>query len=146
VKDDSGNVVELRARYDPQTKGGESPPPDAEGAVRKVKGTLHWVSAAHAVEAEVRLYDRLFEVEAPDRKPKDAPEDWDWIENINEDSLRIVEGAKLEPSLDDARPGDRVQFERIGYFCVDDESAPGKPVFNRTVTLKDSWAKIAKKG
>jgi glutaminyl-tRNA synthetase len=146
IKNDEGNIVELRATYDPQTKGGESPPPDDEGKVRKVKGTLHWVSAAHAIDAEVRVYDRLFEVEAPDRKPKDAPDDWDWIVNLNEDSLHTVTSAKLEPSLAGAAPGDRYQFERLGYFCVDVNSTADAIVFNRTVTLKDSWSKIAQKG
>lgn len=149
VTDDAGNVVELRCTYDPRTRGGESPPADADGNVRKVKGTLHWVSAAHAVEAEVRLYDRLFEREIPDRVPKDAPEGWSFVESLNAESLKKVSGVKLEPNWETGVAwGDgieRMQFERLGYFCVDrgESDEAGRPVFNRTATLKDSWAKAS---
>ncbi|MFB3430160.1 MAG: glutamine--tRNA ligase/YqeY domain fusion protein [Phycisphaerales bacterium] len=153
VKDDAGNIVELRCTYDPQTRGGDSPPPDAEGNVRKVKGTLHWVSADHAVKVEVRQFDRLFSVEKPDRKPKDAGDDWTFFENLNRDSLQVLEACYLEPNW---KPGaneasfadgiTRVQFERQGYFCLDDDSTDEHLVFNRTVSLKDSWAKQSGKG
>ncbi len=133
VKDDAGNVVELRCTYDPETRGGQNPPPDAEGKVRKVKGTLHWVSAAHAANAEVRLYDHLF--------TRENPEEGELMDNINPDSLTVKTGCKLEPALADAKPGDPIQFERIGYFTPDLDSTPNSPVFNRTATLKDSWAK-----
>jgi glutaminyl-tRNA synthetase len=130
VKDPAtGEVVELRCTYDPSTRGGDA----ADG--RKVKATLHWVSAPHAVDAEVRLYDRLFNVEDPGKVD-------DFRSALNPQSLEIVAGAKVEPSAAAAAVGTRLQFERIGYFCVDKDSAPGRPVFNRTVTLKDSWAKI----
>ena len=151
VKDASGEVVELRCTYDPETWGGKNPP---DG--RKVKGTLHWVSAEHGVQAEVRNYDRLFSIEDPNHTPKGAPEGWSFLDAINPDSLEIVSGAVLEPALADdpassnepAWPDGirRVQFERHGYYCVDDASTPGRPVWNRTVSLKDSWAKIAQKG
>ncbi len=152
VKDPAtGEVTELRCTYDPATRGGEAPPPDADGKIRKVKATLHWVSAEHAADAEVRLYDRLFKVEAPDRKPKDAPEDWDFAQNLNPDSLETLPDAKLEAgwraAADCASWPDgiaRVQFERQGYFCLDPDATDAKPVFNRTVTLKDTWARIAK--
>jgi glutaminyl-tRNA synthetase len=135
VKDGGGNVVELRCRYDPQTRGGGSP----DG--RKVKGTLHWVSAEHALEAEVRLYDLLFTVPDPV-----AQEGRDWQEFLNPDSLEVLRGSKLEPDLAAAQPGESYQFMRQGYFCVDTrDSRPGAPVFNRSVTLKDSWAKIERK-
>jgi glutaminyl-tRNA synthetase len=128
--------MELRCTYDPETAGGKAP----DG--RKVKGTIHWVSAEHAVEAEVRLYDVMFEQE----DPSDVPEGKDWKDLINPNALQVVSGAKLEPSLGDAAIGDRFQFERTGYFCVDSkDSQPGKPVFNRTVTLKDAWSKAQKK-
>ncbi len=148
VKGESGEVVELRCTYDPQTRGGESPPPDAAGEVRKVKGTLHWVSAAHAIEAEVRLVDRLFMVEAPGKATGD------FLDDLNPHSLEIVKGAKLEPALAESTGDEpcwadgirRFQFERLGYFCVDADSKPGAMVFNRTVTLKDSWARVAGKG
>jgi len=137
IKDTGGNVTELRCTYDPESRGGESP----DG--RKVKGTLHWVSAGHALEAEVRLYDHLFAKE----DPNDVPEGQDYMANLNPDSLEILPHAKLEPSLRTARPGDRFQFLRHGYFCVDSRySQEGAPVFNRTVSLRDTWAKIAKKG
>jgi glutaminyl-tRNA synthetase len=132
VKDAAGNVVELRCTYDPATRGGNAP----DG--RKVKSTIHWVSARHAVNAEVRLYDTLFSVEDPD----EAPEGQDFTANLNPNSLEVLKDCKLEPSLADARPGARFQFERLGYFCVDPDSRPGAPVFNRTVTLRDTWAKI----
>jgi glutaminyl-tRNA synthetase len=134
--DESGRVTLARAVYDPDSRGGESP----DG--RKVKGTIHWVSARHAIEAEVRLYDMLFKVENPD----EYPEGGDYKDNLNPESLKVLTGCKLEPSLKDAMPGDRFQFLRMGYFCVDSkDSAPGKMVFNRTVGLKDTWAKIAAK-
>ena len=128
----TGEVVAVHCTYDPATRGGDAP----DG--RKVKSTIHWVSAAHGVKAEVRLYDQLFTVEMPD-----TGEDPDAI--INPHSLETLEGCMIEPSLAEARPGDRFQFERTGYFCVDLDSKPDKLVFNRTVTLKDSWAKIEKK-
>jgi len=138
VKDDAGEAVELRCTYDPQTRGGGNPPPDAEGNVRKVKGTLHWVSAAHAVDAEVRLYDHLFAAE--------DPEEGDIIDNLNPQSLRVVT-AKVEPSLASVAAGTTVQFERTGYFTADTaHHTPDRPVFNRTVTLKDTWAKQASRG
>jgi glutaminyl-tRNA synthetase len=129
VKDDAGEVVELRCTYDPATRGGDAP----DG--RKVKATLHWVSAAHAIDAEIRLYDRLFTAQHPGR------DDVDFLTQINPVSLEILEGARLEPSLASQPAGAMFQFERLGYFCVDADSAPGTPVFNRTVPLKDSWAK-----
>ncbi|MCC6884612.1 MAG: glutamine--tRNA ligase/YqeY domain fusion protein [Verrucomicrobiales bacterium] len=132
IKDDSGKVVELRCTYDPETRGGNNPP---DG--RKVKATMHWVSALHAVPAEVRLYDRLFNVESPEGG------DDDFLSLLNPDSLKILSGCQLEPTLARAVPGDRFQFERLGYFSVDPKlSRPGSPVFNRTVSLKDSWAKV----
>jgi glutaminyl-tRNA synthetase len=131
VKDDDGNVIEIRCTYDPESKGGNAP----DG--RKVKGTIHWVSAKHAVAAEVRLYDRLFDRESPD----DVPEGQDWKDGLNPDSLEILSDAKLEPSLASAEPGTQVQFERNGYFCVDRDSTSEKLAFNRTATLRDSWAK-----
>jgi glutaminyl-tRNA synthetase len=132
VKDDQGRIVEVRCTYDPDSRGGNP----ADG--RKVKSTIHWVSAAHAIPAEVRLYDRLFNVEDPAGD--------DWLEHLNPNSLQVIRDAKLEPSLADAAPGSRWQFERTGYFCVDDvDSRPGALVFNRTVTLRDTWAKIAQR-
>ncbi|MFO0877481.1 MAG: glutamine--tRNA ligase/YqeY domain fusion protein [Gemmataceae bacterium] len=132
VKDGSGKVVEVHCTYDPATRGGNSP----DG--RKVKGTIHWVSAEHAFEAEVRIYDHLFRV--PD--PSDVPEGTDWMTHLNPDSLVVLHGCKLEPALAQAAPGERFQFERQGYFCADTrDSRPGQPVFNRTVGLRDSWAK-----
>ena len=131
----TGEVALLHCTYDPATRGGDSP----DG--RKVDATLHWVSAAHAVKAEVRLYDHLFTKPDPD----DVPEGTDWKTNVNPDSLEVIGEALLEPSVSGAAVGSRYQFERQGYFCVDRDSAPGKLVFNRTVTLKDAWAKIQKK-
>ena len=128
----TGAVAELRCTYDPATRGGDAP----DG--RKVKATIHWVSAAHAVEAEVRLYDHLFLKPDPD----DAPEGMDWKSNLNPKSLETLSGCKLEPGLAEAKPGDRFQFERLGYFCADPDSESGKPVFNRTATLRDEWAKV----
>lgn len=134
--DENGEVTLVRAVYDPASRGGESP----DG--RKVKGTIHWVSAKHAIEAEVRLYDKLFTVENPD----DIPDGSDYKDYINPDSLIVIKGAKLEPCLKDAKPEEKFQFLRIGYFCVDNkDSKPGNLVFNRTVGLKDTWAKIASK-
>ena len=135
VKDAAGNIVEVRCTYDPASRGGNSP----DG--RKVKSTIHWVSAKHAVTAEVRIYDKLF----TNPNPSDVPEGGSFLDNLNPNSLEIIADAKLEPSLATAKAGDRIQFERIGYFCVDIESKPGALVFNRTLPLKDSWAKIEKK-
>ena len=136
VKDAGGNIVELRCTYDPATRGGDAP----DG--RKVKATLHWVSAAHAIEAEVRLYDRLFRVE----DPLDAADGEDWMDNLNPDSLEVLRRCWLEPGLAGTAPGTTVQFERLGYFCADPDSTPARPVFNRTVTLRDAWANIRKRG
>jgi glutaminyl-tRNA synthetase len=136
VKDTAGKVTELRCTYDPATRGGNAP----DG--RKVKGTIHWVSAPQAVSAEIRVYDHLFKTEFPD----DAPEGKTFLDNINSNSLKIVRDAKLEPSLATAQPGVHFQFERLGYFFTDPvDSKPGKPVFNRTATLRDTWAKEAAK-
>jgi glutaminyl-tRNA synthetase len=142
VKDASGEVTELRCTYDPATRGGDAPP-DAGGKSRKVKATLHWVSAAPAdrggsVSAEVRLFDRLFKAEEPGKATGN------WMDDLNADSLQTLT-AFLEPGLRDATAGDRFQFERLGYFTADQDSRPGAPVFNRTVTLKDSWAREAAK-
>ncbi len=134
VKDESGEITELRCTWDPESRGGNAP----DG--RRIKATLHWVSVEHAIEAEVRMYDRLFNVENP------AAEE-DFSACLNPDSLNVLPSCKLEPSLAEAKPGRRYQFERMGYFCVDTvDSAPGKPVFNRTVTLRDQWARIQKRG
>ncbi len=134
IKDDSGEIVELRCSYDPASRGGQSP----DG--RKVKGTLHWVSAQHAVEAEVRLYDNLFKEPFPE-------EGGNFMDNLNPESLEILTDAKLEPGLAGKESGYRCQFMRQGYFCIDSkDSKPDKMVFNRTVTLKDSWAKLESKG
>jgi glutaminyl-tRNA synthetase len=135
VKNDKGEVIEVHCSYDPATRGGNTP----DG--RKVKSTIHWVSAAHAIDAEVRLYDNLFTKENPD----EAEEGKDFIANLNPNSLEVVSNAKLEPSMANVTAGKRYQFERLGYFCVDPDSTPGKPVFNRTVALKDTWAKVEKK-
>lgn len=131
VKDAQGNVIELRCTYDPATKGGAAP----DG--RKVKATIHWVSAAHALDAEARLYDVLF----TQPNPEDVPEG-DFTAVINPNSLEVLTGCKVEPSLASAKPGERFQFERLGYFCVDPDSSENRLVFNRTVTLKDEWARI----
>jgi glutaminyl-tRNA synthetase len=131
VKNDQGEVVEVHVTYDPATHGGNAP----DG--RKVKSTIHWVSAAHAINAEVRIYDNLFT--NPD--PNDVPDGKDFTANLNPNSLEVVSDAKLEPSLKTATPGMRLQFERLGYFCVDTDSKAGALVFNRTVALKDTWAK-----
>ena len=130
VMDGNGAIVELRCAYDPQTRGGQAP----DG--RRVRGTIHWVSAQHAAEAEVRLYDHLFTSERPD-------DDDDFMTTLNPRSLEVVSNAKIEPSLADTSPGQRFQFERLGYFAVDPDSQPGAIVFNRTVTLRDSWKKVA---
>ena len=136
VKDPAtGEVVELRCSYDPQTRGGDAP----DG--RKVQGTLHWVSAAHAVPAEVRLYGHLFTRE----NPEDVREGGHFTDSINPASLEVLTGCRLEPALAAAAPGSRFQFERMGYFCADRDSRPGLPVFNRSVTLRDTWAKVVKK-
>ena len=135
VKDEAGNVTEVHCTYDPASRGGNSP----DG--RKVKSTMHWVSAAHAVSAEIRLYDKLFT--KPD--PTEVAEGKDVLSNLNPKSLEIVTGAKLEPSLANAKLEDRFQFERVGYFCLDPDSTPDNQVFNRTLPLKDTWAKIERK-
>jgi glutaminyl-tRNA synthetase len=131
----TGAVTEVHCTYDPATRGGDAP----NG--RKVKSTIHWVSVAHAVKAEVRLYDRLFTKEIPD----EVGEGEDYSTYVNPKSLETLTDCRLEPGLAEANPGDKFQFERSGYFCVDPDSAPGKLVFNRTVTLKDTWAKIEQK-
>ncbi len=135
VKNEKGEVVEVHCTYDPATHGGNAP----DG--RKVKSTIHWVSAAHAVDAEVRIYENLFTKE----NPSEVEEGQDFTANLNPNSLEVIASAKLEPSLADAAVGNRYQFERLGYFCVDLESKAGKLVFNRTVALKDTWAKVEKK-
>ncbi|MCC7121544.1 MAG: glutamine--tRNA ligase/YqeY domain fusion protein [Gammaproteobacteria bacterium] len=133
IKNDAGEVVEIRCTYDPATRGGNAP----DG--RQVKGTIHWVSAAHAVDTEVRLYDRLFDVEDPGAAA-------DFRAHLNPHSMTVVSDAKLEPMLANAAPETRFQFERLGYFCADRvDHQPGRPVYNRTVTLKDTWAKVADK-
>jgi glutaminyl-tRNA synthetase len=134
VKDAAGNIIELRCTYDPATKGGDSP----DG--RKVQGTIHWVSARHALDCELRLYDKLFTVANPD----DVPDGQDFTSVLNPDSLVVVQGAKIEPSVGNDPPDTRYQFERTGYFAGDPDSRPGALVFNRTVTLKDSWARANK--
>jgi glutaminyl-tRNA synthetase len=128
----SGGVVELRGRYDPATRGGDAP----DG--RKVRGTLHWLSARHAAPAEVRLYEPLFRVEVPDAAP-------DLHEALNPASLTVLPDARVEPGLSGLPVGTRLQFERQGYFCVDPDSRPGRPVFNRSVALRDRWARAVKK-
>jgi glutaminyl-tRNA synthetase len=133
VKDDAGDILELRCTLDPESRAG------LPGADRKVKGTIHWVSARHAVAAEVRMYDRLFNVPAPD----DESDGKSWIEHINPDAKRVGRGW-LEPSAAEAEPEQRFQFERLGYFVADRlDHRPDAPVFNRTVTLRDTWAKQA---
>ena len=135
IKDAAGNIVELRCTYDPATRSGGNPP---DG--RKVKATIHWVCALHAVSAEVRVYDRLFASESPDRG------EGSFLDHLNPDSLTVVESAKLEPGLASLEPGTTVQWERLGYFCVDPDSTTENPVFNRTVGLRDSWAKAQGQG
>ena len=135
VKNEKGEIVEVHCTYDPATRGGNAP----DG--RKVKATIHWVSAAHAIDAEVRIYENLFLTE----DPSDVEEGKDVLDNLNPNSLEVITNAKLEPSLASAAVGSRYQFERIGYFSVDPDSKPGKPVFNRTVALKDAWARVEKK-
>ena len=135
LKNDKGEVVEVHCTYDPATRGGNAP----DG--RKVKSTIHWVSAAHAVDAEVRIYENLFIKE----NPGDVEEGQDFTANLNANSLEVIPHAKLEPSLANAKSGERYQFERLGYFCADLDSKPGALVFNRTVALKDTWAKVEKK-
>lgn len=137
IKDDEGRITELRCTYDPETRGGQAP----DG--RKVRGTIHWVSANHAVDAEIRLYDHLFETQ----NPSDVEQGKSYLDNINPNSLEVLSNCKLEPSLADAQPGERFQFERLGYFCVDSQASnSNKPVFNRSVTLRDTWAKMQRKG
>ena len=135
VKDAAGNILEVQCTYDPASRGGNSP----DG--RKVKSTMHWVSARHALSAEIRIYDKLFS----NPNPGDVPEGGSYLDNLNPNSLEIISDAKLEPSLANAKVEDRYQFERVGYFCLDPDSAPSKLVFNRTLPLKDGWAKIEKK-
>jgi len=134
IKNDAGEVAELRCTYDPATRGGDAP----DG--RKVKATMHWVTAEQALDAEVRLYDHLF----TQQDPSDVPDGADWKDGLKPDSLKVLSGCKVEPSVASAKPGERFQFERQGYFCVDPDSSDQKLVFNRTVTLKDTWAKIQK--
>jgi len=134
IKNNKGEIIELHCTYDPATRGGDAP----DG--RKVKATLHWVSAGHSLDAEVRLYDHLFTKENPD----DAPEGQDFTVNFNPNSLKVLTGCKVEPSLKNAKPLQRFQFERLGYFCVDPDTTSSNLVFNRTVTLRDEWAKIQK--
>jgi glutaminyl-tRNA synthetase len=136
VKDEAGNVVELHCTYDPASRGGNSP----DG--RKVKSTIHWVSAAHALDCEVRMYETLFTKE----NPNELEEGQDFTANLNPNSLQVLTGCKLEPSVRGAEPGARYQFERLGYFCVDKDSTDERPVFNRTVGLRDAWAKIEQRG
>ena len=134
IKDENGEVTELRCTYDPATKGGGSP----DG--RKVKGTLHWVSAKHAISGEVRLYDHLF----VKHNPSDTEEGKEFTDYLNPESLKVLTGCMLEPSMGTMEPGDRCQFERLGYFCVDKDSTPEHKIFNRTVGLRDTWAKLQK--
>ena len=134
IKDDDGNIVELHCTYDPETRGGNAP----DG--RRVKATLHWVSAERALDAEVRLYDHLFTKE----DPEDVEDGQDFTANLNPDSLKVLNNCKIEPSVKDTQPLDRFQFERLGYFCTDADSTPEKLVFNRTVGLRDTWAKVQK--
>ncbi len=145
IKDEQGNIIELKCSYDPGTKSHlrsitSATERGSAQSGRKVKGTIHWVSVKHAVNAEVRLYDRLFTIEDPE-----SDEQKNYKEFINPNSFEIINSAKLEPYLQNAKPGERFQFERLGYFCVDKESEKDKLVFNRTVTLKDTWAKIEKR-
>jgi glutaminyl-tRNA synthetase len=134
IKNEAGEVIELRCTWDPESRGGNAP----DG--RRVRGTIHWVSARYAVDAEVRLYDRLFNEE----NPLDDSHEGDFTSRINPTSLEVLENAKLEPNLATRSHGERVQFERLGYFVVDSESTAERPVYNRTIQLKDSWAKKAR--
>ena len=134
-KDERGKVTLIHCTYDPDSRSGSG----SEASNRKVKGTLHWVAADDAIEAEVRLYDRLFKDEDPA-----GHKDIDFKEFINEESLKVLKGCKLESGLKNAKPGDRFQFQRLGYFCVDLDSKEGELVFNKTVRLKDTWAKTQK--
>jgi glutaminyl-tRNA synthetase len=139
IRDESGEITELRCTWDPESKGGTP----ADG--RKVKGTLHWVSASHGLKRPVRLYDRLFSEPTPGAA-RDGGEKRDLLEDLNPNSLEVLSDAVVEPALLSVKPGEVVQFERLGYFCADaQDSADQAPVFNRTITLKDSWAKLAKK-
>jgi glutaminyl-tRNA synthetase len=133
VKDEAGEIVELRCSYDPETRGGDAP----DG--RRPKATLHWVSARHAVPAEVRLYERLF------TRP-DPGAEGDLLDDLDPDSETIIDGVWIEPAAAETPVGETVQFERLGYFCADPDSEPGRPVFNRTVTLKDAWARLQRQG
>lgn len=135
IKDKNGQIIELHCTYDPATRGGDAP----DG--RKVKSTLHWVSAGHALEARVRLYDHLFTKENPDQ----TAEGENFKSNLNPDSCKVLNSCRVEPSLEGAAPLSRYQFERLGYFCVDPDSSDGELIFNRTVSLRDTWAKIQKK-
>ncbi|MEO0651495.1 MAG: glutamine--tRNA ligase/YqeY domain fusion protein [Planctomycetota bacterium] len=140
VKDAGGEIVQLRCTHDPETYDGKQP------ADRKVKGTVHWLNADEAGDAEVRLYDRLFAVDNPEQAPEDAGDDWDFTHNLNPDSLRVVR-AKVEPALLEAAPGDRFQFVRTGFFVADEhDHTPSTPTFNRAVALRDTWSKIQAKG
>jgi glutaminyl-tRNA synthetase len=135
VKDPiTSEIIELHCTYDPATRGGASP----DG--RSPKATIHWVPVNHCVEGEARIYDQLFSKEDPDNAP-----DGNYLLNINKDSLKVVKNCKFELSLKNVNAGERFQFERIGYFCADPDTRDGKPVFNRTVSLKDEWARISKK-
>ena len=136
VKDENGEILEIHCTYDEDSKSGSG----TEASQRKVKGTIHWVSISHAIKAEVRLYDRLFTHEAPD-----SDKEKDFKEYLNPDSLQILKEVYVEPSLESAGPGDHFQFQRLGYFNVDDDSKQQELVFNRTVALRDSWAKMEKK-
>ncbi len=133
IKDEAGNVVELRCSFDPETRSGQP------GADRKVKGTIHWVSAEHAVKSEVRLYDRLFNVPHPG-----GDKERDFVDHLNPESLEVLENARVEPGIEAARPGEFFQFERLGYFVPDPDTTPQEPVLNRAVTLRDTWAKLEK--
>ena len=135
LKNENGEVVEVHCTYDPATRSGNALDN------RKVKATIHWVSGEHAIDAEVRLYENLFSKE----DPSDVPEGQDFTVNLNPNSLEVIPQAKLEPSLASGKEGDRYQFERLGYFCVDPDSKPGALVFNRTVPLRDTWAKIERR-
>ncbi|MCK4719563.1 glutamine--tRNA ligase, partial [bacterium] len=134
IKDGNGEITELRCTYDPETRGGSAP----DG--RKVKATMHWVSAENSIDADVRLYEHLFTIE----DTSDVEEGKDFLDYINPESLEILADCRLEPALANHGPGFRCQFERLGYFCVDPDSTDEKPVFNRSVTLRDTWAKIQK--